>query len=413
MADIDVIVCGAGIGGLCTAAALRQRGIRTTVLEQAPEMGEIGAGLQLGPNATRVLYALGLAEALADVTLVVQETINRRWQDGSIIAKTTLGASAIERYGAPYLQVHRADLHRVLLDAATSPGAPGEPVATMTDSRVVGVDESDPLRPAALLDDGRRVEASVIVGADGVRSVVRNHIGAPAGVSDSGDMAYRTLIDGEAVRRDPATRFLMDWQAGHVWFGHDQHVVVYPVRNFSQVNIVGITAVTDEVSKDWSRPATQAELLNAYAGWDERLLRLLAMPSSPIIAWALKHQEPFSDWSRGNLTLVGDASHSMVPYVSQGASQAIEDGAVLAEELADSTPETVAARLRSYAERRADRAAAVQVAAMDNRGVFHLPDGEAQRARDESMRSESKNVNSKLDWIYAGTPPRGSAPLSA
>lgn len=407
MAELDVVICGAGIGGLAAAAALRAQGIATTVIEQAPALGEVGAGLQIGPNATRVLHHLGLQAAMDQISLEVQETVNRRWRDGSIIAKTTLGASATARYGAPYLQVHRADLHDALLSAAVGDGVDGPPARIMTNSTVVGVDESDPLRPRVQLADGDSVAAGVVVGADGIRSVVRAHIGGPTDVADSGDMAFRTLLDGDAVRRDPATRFVVDWQAGNVWFGPGGHLVVYPVRRQQLINVVGIFPISEDVSRDWNRPATHDELMTAYAGWDERVIALLSKADGPIALWALKHQEPFAEWNRGNITLLGDAAHSMVPYVSQGASQSIEDAAVLAEELAGIGPADAAPALDAYVRRRAERARTVQIAAMDNRSVFHLPDGERQRERDARMRAVDKNVDTKLDWIYQGTPLRG------
>jgi salicylate hydroxylase len=407
MPELHVVICGGGIGGLAAAAALRRQGISTTIVEQAPELGEVGAGLQIGPNATRVLYYLGLQSAMDEVSLEVHETVNRRWNDGSIIAKTTLGASATARYGAPYLQVHRADLHQALLRAAVDPGFAGPPAQIRTSSTAVAIDESDPLRPRVMFADGSDLAATVVVGADGIRSMVREHIGAPTEVIDSGDMAFRTLLDGEAVRRDPATRFIVDWQAGNVWFGPNGHLVVYPVRRMQLINVVGIGPITADVSRDWSRPATYAELMAAYQGWDERVIALLSKADGPIALWAMKHQEPFSRWNRGNIALLGDSAHSMVPYVSQGASQAIEDAAVLAEELANAEAHNVAGALEAYVQRRAERARTVQIAALENRKVFHLPDGERQRERDRRMRLEDKNVNTTLDWIYMGTPLRG------
>ncbi|MGE0217493.1 FAD-dependent monooxygenase [Mycolicibacterium sp.] len=409
MADIDVVICGAGIGGLAAAAALRQQGIATTVLEQAPQLGEIGAGLQIGPNATRVLHHLGLRDAMDQISLEVQETVNRRWQDGSIIAKTTLGASATARYGAPYLQVHRADLHSALLSAAIDPDFPGPAATIRTNSAVVTIDESEPTRPKAVLADGTSIAGSAIIGADGIRSTVRAHIGAPNEVLDSGDMAFRTLIDGDAVRRDPVTRFIVDWQAGNVWFGPYGHLVIYPVRKQKLINVVGIGPITDEVSANWSRSATHDELMAAYQGWDERVIALLSKADGPIALWAMKHQAPFSEWARGNVALLGDAAHSMVPYVSQGASQSIEDAAVLAEELAGADAAAVRDALAAYVQRRAERARTVQIAALDNRAVFHLPDGDRQRERDQRMRAVDKNVDTKLDWIYMGTPLRREA----
>lgn len=404
MSASDVVICGAGIGGLAAAVALRAKGIKTTVLEQAPELGEVGTGLQLGPNATRVLYQLGLQEKMEQLSLIVQESVQRRW-DGVILAKTVLGSYATERYGTPYLQVHRADLHTALYEAAIDPAGPGTPVTVVTGALVTGVDESTPDRPAALTDNGERYEASVLVGADGVRSIVREHIGGPTEILDSGDMAFRTLIDGKAVAEDPATRFLVDWQAANFWLGENRHLVVYPIRNMSAINIVGVIPVSEEVSREGRRPSNDEELLSAYEGFESRVAALLSKPKTDLSLWALKHQEPFSQWSRGHITLLGDAAHAMVPYVSQGASQAIEDGYVLADEIAGAAgPDEIPAVLSSYVARRAERARFVQEAALAKQGVFHLPDGEEQRQRDAEMRAESKPVGAGLDYIYSGTP---------
>lgn len=400
--EVDVVVCGAGIGGLTAAAALRQRGINVTVLEQADEVSELGAGLQIGPNASRVLLRLGIT--LDEVALVVQESVWRRWEDGSIISKTTLGSGAIATYGAPYLQMHRVDLHRLLLEAATDPSRPGRPVTIETGQQVVSVDETDPTRPAAVTANGRSFAASVVIGAEGVRSVVRSHIGAPGDVLDSGHMAFRCLIDGAAVRDDPATRLFTDWQAANVWLGDDRHIIAYPVRHFGLVNLVAVVPITADVDELWRRPASRDELVASYPGWDARVGALLAKAPQELMLWALKYQEPHAQWCRGHVALLGDACHAMVPYVSQGASQAIEDGYVLAEELALASADTIAAALASYTQRRSGHAATVQTAALANRTTFHLPDGDGQRARDLRMRTEHRAVNDTLDRIYSGTP---------
>jgi len=410
----EVVICGAGIGGLTAAVALRAAGIATTVLEQAPQLGEVGAGLQIGPNATRVLGRLGLTRELSEIALTVQESVRRRWADGHVLAKTVLGEAAVARYGSPYAHIHRADLHDLLHRAAIDPSRPGPAARIVCGVTVTGVDTSDPLRPRVLTSSGDGYSGDVVIGADGIKSVVRRSIGGPEDIFDSGDMAFRTLIDGAAVKADPATRFLVDTPATNVWLGADRHIVVYPVRDFSAVNIVAIGPITAEVSEQWRTEAPASEMVELYAGWDDRLTALLSKAEPTVVAWALKHQRPFADWSSGNVALLGDACHAMVPYFSQGASQAIEDGAVLAEEIAGAAGAgEMAEALRRYSDRRAERAAAVQTGALNNRALFHLPDGPQQRERDERFRVEHQESDITFDWIYRGTPLAGDPVMAA
>lgn len=416
MSQIHVVICGAGIGGLAAAVALRRAGIKTTVLEQAPVLGEVGTGLQLGPNATKVLYRLGLQNHMERLSPVVQESVHRRW-DGTILTKTTLGAFAAERYGAPYLQVHRADLHSVLHQAAIDPDGAGPMVEVLIDSPVIAIDETDPARPAALTATGERHEADVLIGADGIRSVVRSHIGGEAEILDSGDMAFRALIDGEAVREDPTTRFLTDWQAATFWLGHNRHLVVYPIRHMSAFNIVGVVPATAEVAEAGRVASSTEELVAAYAGFESRVGSLLGKPTftEPML-WALKLQNPNPTWNRGNIAILGDAAHAMVPYVSQGASQAIEDGYVLAREIAAAAGvgADLPSALQTYTDCRFDLASTVQTAALAKQDQFHLPDGPEQEQRDAQLRAESSPIPAGLDLIYRGTPAREAVagPLS-
>lgn len=409
----DIVVVGAGIGGLSAALALRTRGHRVTVLEQAPRLGEIGAGLQIGPNASRVLYRLGLGEGLDRAALVVEESVRRRWSTGEILTKTTLGSGAREKFGAPYLHLHRADLHQILLDGATRTDAPGEPVTVEVDSRVAGVEDADTERPAVRTDGGRLFRGDVVIGADGINSAVRGAVDAPSGIVQSGDMAYRTLIPAERVRQDPATRWIFDWPAANFWLGDQRHVVMYPVRDMSFVNVVAVAPVSDHVRSQDRALVPAEEMRRHYEGWDTRLTRLLSYSDEEVMAWALNYQEPFSPWSSGHVTLLGDACHSMLPYFSQGASQAIEDAAVIAEELAGAArgERSVREALAQYTDRRAERAAVVQRGAVGNRQLFHLPDGPDQQARDTRFRAHHQESDVSFDWIYAGTPLEDDSPL--
>ncbi len=412
---MKVVIIGAGIGGLTAALTLRSRGIEVTVLEQAQQLGEIGAGLQIGPNASRVLYRLGLAGDLDPIALVVEESVRRRWATGEVLAKTTLGASATAQFGSPYLHLHRADLHHVLHTAAIDPARPGPAVEVVVDSRVERIDGVDGATPVAVTASGARFAADVVVGADGINSQVRRIVGGPTDISYSGDMAYRTLIPGAAVRGDEATRWLFDWPWANFWLGENRHVVVYPVRNMKFVNVVAVVPISDQVRSNWRAEAPADEMRAHFSGWDERLTRLLSYSDPTVMAWALNHQEPFPDWNRGHVALLGDACHAMVPYFSQGASQAIEDGAVLAEQLAkaDRGLLTVAEALRGYSERRAEHAGIVQTGALHNRALFHLPDGPEQVRRDAGFREYHKESDVSFDWIYSGTPLEDESPMTS
>lgn len=398
------VVVGAGIGGLTAALALRQCNLEVVVLEQADQISEVGAGLQIGPNASRVLHRLGLQAELEGIALVVEESVRRRWETGEILTKTTLGAAATRKYGAPYLHLHRADLHRVLFDACVDPERPGPPVLMKVANRVVRADGLESDEAVVVTSDGTRYPCSLVVAADGLRSRLREIIGRPTDIEISGDMAYRTLLPGDVVRRDPVTRWIFDWPAANFWLGHDRHVVVYPVRHMTQVNVIAIAPVSDAVRADWHSESSAEEMRAHYVGWDERLTRLLATSDDRVMAWALNYQQPFEPWNEGRLALLGDACHAMLPYFSQGASQAIEDGAVLAEEVAATDDGGIPAALARYSARRAERAGVVQVAAAHNRTLFHLPDGPEQQARDTRFREHHQESDVSFDWIYQGTP---------
>lgn len=397
------MVCGGGIGGTATALALRRVGVDVTLIEQAPEIKEIGTGLQLGPNAVRALFDLGLERELRALSPVTQEIVRHRW-DGEVLNRTLLGTSAENRYGAPYLQVHRADLLATLLQAAVSSRGIGPAVDVVTAARVSEVENLDGTAPVVVTTGGERFSGDVLVGADGVKSVVRHAIGCLTPVLNSGDMCFRALIDGSQVHEVAELAFLIERQAAHFWFGEDKHLVAYPIRHGGAINIVGVIPEDAEVASAGYRPSSTAEMVSAYDGWDERLTALLGKPTVGAVAlWSLQHQDPIDTWARGNVALVGDACHAMLPYVSQGASQAVEDALVLAEELVGATDDTIAEALTTYAQRRAPDAHRVQHEAFVSRSIYHLSDGPDQETRDRRWSEASGEPAGPIHLIYAGT----------
>lgn len=399
-----VTIVGGGLGGLTAALALRQRGLRVTVLEQAAQLGEVGAGIQTAPNASRVLLGLGLRRKLEAIRTEPLDQVRRRWQDGSVIGLTQLGEFCKREYNAPYWHYHRADLHKVLLDACLDPEGAGPVVQVHTGAKVVEIDQSDPARPVAVTGAGERHESDVLVGADGIRSGVRDALGMPDTLLFSGEMAYRVLIPGDKIAADPATRWLVDRFQSTIWYGPDRHLVHYMIRGGEYLNVVAIVPSSPEAERDWTAPATVDELVGAYPGWDDRVASMLEKAEGEISAWAMYHRRRDPVWVDGRAALLGDACHAMLPYQAQGASQAMEDAAVLAEELGAVTAADVPAALARYVARRAKHAGMVQDAAWNNMTFYHLPDGPEQRERDEKLKRFGGESDVSYEWLWRGTP---------
>ncbi|WP_406071542.1 FAD-dependent monooxygenase [Streptomyces sp. NBC_01020] len=403
--SFEITVVGGGLGGLTAALSLRHQGLRVTVLEQAAELGEVGAGIQTAPNASRILMGLGLRRRLEAIRTEPQDQVRRRWQDGSIIGLTPLGQHVKETFNAPYWHYHRADLHQIILDACSDPEGPGPAVRIRTGSRVTAIDRSDPQRPVAVTEDGTRYAGDVLIGADGVRSQVRDLIGAEDTLVFSGDMAFRTLIPGDLLRADPATRFLFDRFQSTIWYGPGRHLVHYLIRGGESLNVVGCVPCTDEVAEQWSTTAPAQQLVDAYEGWDDRVPAMLSKAKDDVTCFALYYRRPDPVWVDGRVALLGDACHAMLPYQAQGASQAMEDAAVLAEELAGVTVTGVESALQRYVHRRAKHAGMVQQASLRNKTFYRHPDGPEQQARDAALATSFDGESDvSYDWLWSGSP---------
>ena len=396
MARQQVLIAGGGIGGLAAAVACAQRGVPVQLLERAAQLSEVGAGIQIGPNVTRILQAWGLGAALAQVAAFPEQLQARDAQTGQVLGTLTLGARAQATYGAPYATIHRADLQALLHRAAQSAG-----VDLRLGQSVQGWQGSE----AALqvnTAQGLSLLASALIGADGVWSAVRQQLLGDAPARFTGHLAYRALM----AQADLPAHLRSDQVT--VWMGPRLHVVHYPVCSGQWLNLVAIVhGAKPEQSQDWDQAGQTQALMQAMGAVGRDLHeRLASVPAWR--QWALHDRAPVSapgQMAQGRVALLGDAAHPMRPYLAQGAGMAIEDAQVLAQCLsAGSVP--VTQQLQAYAEQRWARNARVQSRAIRNGRIFHAT-GPVALGRNLSMRLMGERVMD-VPWLYGDGPISGN-----
>lgn len=379
------IVVGAGIGGLAATLSLRQAGHEVTLVEQSRQFTEIGAGIQLAPNATRVLRRLGLLDAVAARSHRPSHLSFRTWSDGTEIVRYALGREAEDAFGAPYLQIHRADLHHALATAVP-------PESVRLNTTVVGIDQDDK-SAAVTTANGERWEADLVVAADGVRSTARRWLFGADKAVFSRTAAYRALLPADQVSD-------LDLPDTGVWLGPDRHFVHYWLRRGELLNVVAVF-VTDRTSQEsWTAQAEPGEQLRTFAGWDPRPLTVLER-AGRVLHYGIHTRAPLTRWNTGRVTLLGDSAHAMVPFQAQGAAQAIMDAAVLGDCLTDAAPDEVPDALDRYVRRRVPAATAVQASSARAGHDYHLPDGpeaEARNARMVALRAENRFGPHSAAW---------------
>jgi salicylate hydroxylase len=387
--SLHILVAGAGIGGLTAALALQRAGVSVRVFEQAAALGEVGAGLQLSANGTRVLHALGLAEALRRVAWVPEGKEVRLWNTGEAWPLFDLGGVSIERYGFPYYMVHRADLHALLAAAVRR----NDPAAIRTDARCDGFDQ-DESGVRLRLRSGDTVQGDALIGADGVLSRLRQALFGADRPVFTGCMAWRGIIPAE--RLPPG---LMR-PVGTNWVGPGGHIVHYFLRRGELFNFVGVRERADWTVESWTTAGTVEECLADYAGWHPDIQAAIREIGTPY-KWALMTREPMARWCCGRVGLLGDACHSMLPFLAQGANMAIEDGAVLAACL-KACGGDVAAALAAYEAERRDRTARVVRGSAANTKLFHSP---MLAGREAAQRFVAENwhpdlVRERYEWLF-------------
>ncbi|MEA2896273.1 MAG: hypothetical protein QOJ84_1888 [Bradyrhizobium sp.] len=343
----NVVVVGGGIGGLFAANALIAHGLRVSVYEQAPSLGEVGAGVFLTPNSVRQLQRVGLGPSVERRGARVGAESRYFRHDGTPIAPVQVTDSS--GWNATF-GMHRADLVEML--AAALP-----PEVVHTGHRCSGFEQTGDVARVSFAN-GAIVEGDLVVAADGIHSELRQHVTPPSRPVFHGSVAYRGVIAHQRIPHWPTDSWLM-------WLGKGKHFLTFPLRGGELINYVGFVPADEEMKESWSAPGDPDVLRREFAGWDPRIGSLLSQVEATF-RWALYDREPLPGWSRGRLTLLGDAAHPMLPHLGQGANQSIEDGMALATILAHANRETAPAALLAYERLRRERVALVQRGAREN-----------------------------------------------
>ena len=349
-----VIVVGGGIGGLVTTLALLKNGMDVDVFEQATQLGEVGAGIQISPNGTRVLLALGLDEALRRIAVSPLRKEIRHWRTGKTWNWYNLGAASDQRYGAPHVLLHRGDLHGMLVDAVRQL----KPDAIHLGKRCVDI-----IRAGGHVDvqfaTGEMVRAAYVIGADGIHSKIRERLFGPSRPEFTGCVAWRAVVP---MQRLPASAATM---ASTNWLGPRGHVLHYPIRGGELLNLLAIVERDDWQIESWTVEGTTDELANDFPGWHPDVQAIIQNIEQPF-KWALMVRGPMPQWSEGRVTLLGDACHPTLPFLGQGGVMAIEDSYVIAACLKKHFKDPANAMTR-YEDIRRERTSAVVRKSHENR----------------------------------------------
>jgi salicylate hydroxylase len=382
---LPVLVAGGGIGGIAAALALVRQGFAVKVLEQAPQLGEIGAGIQLGPNAFAAFDALGIGEIARGRAVYTDEMVMHDALDETLVGRIPTGAAFRQRFGNPYAVIHRADVHGSLLEGAQATRR----IEVATSTQVQRVEQDD--NGVTVFDaQGGRHRGVALIGADGVKSAVRRqYVGDEARVS--GHVVYRAVVDKKDFPTD------LQWNAAAIWVGPNCHLVHYPLRGGEQYNVV-VTFHSRE-SEEWSvREGSRDEVQSYFEGICSRARQLIDLPKD-WKRWATADREPIAQWNYGRATLLGDAAHPTLQYLAQGACMAMEDAVTLGEALRV-TGNHFHKAFELYQRSRVSRTARIVLSAREMGRIFHAK-GVERLVRNDLWKGRSpERFYDAMEWLY-------------
>jgi salicylate hydroxylase len=388
MAQDKIIIAGAGIGGLTAALCMLKAGYDVEIYERASALGEIGAGIQQSANAMHVMRHLGVLDALRAVAFLPPVTQFRLFDTGEVLQELSLAATHEARHGAPYLQLHRADFHAILVAQLRAM----KPDCVHLNAEVTGFTETDD-HVTAILAGGRRVTGAVLVGADGIKSAVRRQIAGENKPEYTGDSAWRLTV--------PTERLPADFLEGKssIWVGPDKHAVIYFLRNGNLLNFVAAIELDEWIDESWTQKRPWAELKSELVGWHPDIQTIVdAVDRNECYRWAINVHPHLQSWSTRRAVLLGDAAHPTLPYLAQGAAMAVEDAAVLTRALGEKR--SIADALRLYQNARMPRTRRIVDESRDNRKLFHLKSVDELRAAFAQRNMDRERSN----WLYNYNP---------
>jgi salicylate hydroxylase len=388
MKQYRILIAGAGLGGLTAASCLMKAGHKVEIHEQAPALAEIGAGIQVSANAMHVLRDLGLEAAIRAIGVSPGAYVFRLHGTGEVIQRFSLSAEHEQMHGAPYTQLHRADLHDLLAARARE----FDPDVIRLNHKVTGfIENADGVE--LRFDDGTSARGDLLIGADGLKSVVRGQMFGTVPASYTGDVAWRVVVPADRLPKG------LFEQVMSVFMGPDGHVVCYYLRGGALLNWVGIVETDDISEESWTVKLPWQQLKDHYRGWHPAIQAVIdSADKDQCYRWSLFNRPPTREWSSKRVTLLGDSAHPTLPYLAQGAAMAIEDGAVLTRALG--MTDSIAEALQIYQRNRVDRTAKIVLQSSANRELFHLRSEAEIRAR-FSKRDEGDDRNR---WLYSYNP---------
>lgn len=384
-----ILIAGSGIGGAAAALALLKRGYDVEVYEQAEALAEVGAGVQISPNGARSLDALGVFEKLAALSCKPEKKQFRLWNNGKSWPMFDLGATVMADYGYPYLTVYRPDLLDVLVEGVRAI----KPNAIHLKKRTVGF-EQDADGVTLTFEDGGTARGRALIGADGVRSQVRTHLWGVDNPVFSGMVTWRGVVPMELLPDH------LRAMVGNTWIGPGGHVVTYPLRGGKLLNFVATIDRHDWREESWNVTGTAEECSNDFAGWHPDVHAIIAV-APKLFKWALMGRDPMNAWSKGLVTLLGDACHPTLPFLAQGAVMAIEDGVVLARCL-EAMPGDLPAAFLRYEKARIERTTKMVLGARDNTDRFHSKELRTEEEAQIYLEREWSRapINDRYHWLY-------------